>query len=118
VRHLWLKVNPGFTATALKLGLYTNTASGNHPATLLTSGSATPVAGWMDIPVSAASVTSGTNYWIAVLGVGGVIQFRDGSSSSGRAEGSLQTNLTALPSTWSTGTNFPGSWPLSGYATT
>ncbi len=87
-------------------------------ATLLTSGSATPVAGWMDIPVSAASVTSGTKYWIAVLGVGGVIQFRDGSSSSGRAEGSLQTNLTALPSTWSTGTNFPGSWPLSAYATT
>jgi hypothetical protein len=118
VRHLWLKVNSGFTATALKLGLYTNTATGNHPATLLISGSATPVAGWMDIPVGAVSVTSGTKYWIAVLGVGGVIQFRDGSSSSGRAEGSLQTNLTALPSTWSTGTNWPGSWPLSGYATT
>lgn len=118
VRHLWLKVNSGFTARTLVLGLYTNTARGNHPATLLASSSATPVAGWMDIPVSAASVTSGTKYWLAVLGVGGVIQFRDGSSSSGLAEGSLQTNLTALPSTWSTGTNWPGSWPLSGYATT
>ena len=118
VQHLWLKVVSGFTARTLVLGLYTNTVRGNHPATLLTSGSATPVAGWIDIPVSAASVTSGTKYWIAVLGVGGVIQFRDGSSSRGLAEGSLQTNLTALPSTWSTGTNFPGSWPLSGYATT
>ncbi len=118
VRHLWLSVNTGFTATSLKLGLYTNTVSGNHPATLLSSGSITPVAGWIDVPVPAASVTSGTKYWIAVLGVGGVIQFWDGSTSNGRAEGSLQTNLTALPSTWSTGTNWPGSWPLSGYATT
>jgi hypothetical protein len=71
----------------------------------------------VDIPVNAASVTSGTKYWIVVLGVGGVIRFRDGSSAGG-VEGSSQTNLTALPSTWSTGPNWSGSWPLSGYATT
>jgi hypothetical protein len=117
VRHLWLKVNTGFTSPTVKLGLYTNTTSGNHPKTLLTSGSATPLAGWVDIPVGTASVTSGTKYWIAVLGVGGVIRFRDGSSAGG-VEGSSQTNLTALPSTWSTGPNWSGSWPLSGYATT
>jgi hypothetical protein len=117
VRHLWLKVNTGFTSPTVKLGLYTNTTSGNHPKTLLTSGSATPLAGWVDIPVNAASVTSGTKYWIAVLGVGGVIRFRDGSSAGG-VEGSSQTTLTALPSTWSTGPNWSGSWPLSGYATT
>lgn len=117
VRHLWLKVNTGFTSPTVKLGLYTN--SSNHPATLLTSGSATPLAGWVDIPVNAASVTSGTKYWIAVLGVGGVIRFRDGTGSAGwHVEGSSQTNLTALPSTWSTGPNWDGSWPLSGYATT
>jgi PKD domain-containing protein len=118
VTHLWVKVVSGFTATSLKLGLYRNTATGNHPQTLLTSGSATPVAGWNDITVPSASVASGTKYWIAVLGTGGIIKFRDGSTSNGRAEGSLQTNLTTLPSTWSTGTNWPGSWPLSGYATT
>jgi hypothetical protein len=117
VHHLWLKVNTGFTAPTVKLGLYTNTATGNHPATLLTSGSATPLAGWVDIPVGAASVASGVKYWIAVLGVGGVIRFRDGSSPGG-VEGSLQTTLTGLPSTWSTGPNWSGSWPLSGYATT
>jgi hypothetical protein len=115
VRHLWLKVNTGFTSPTVRLGLYTN--SSNHPATLLTSGSATPLASWVDIPVSTASVTSGTKYWIAVLGVGGVIKFRDGTSAGG-VEGSSQTNLTALPSTWSTGPNWSGSWPLSGYATT
>jgi hypothetical protein len=117
VRHLWLKVNTGFTSPTVKLGLYTSTAFGNHPATLLTSGSATPLAGWIDIPVGVVSVTSGVKYWIAVLGVGGVIRFRDGSSAGG-VEGSSQTNLTALPSTWSTGPNWSGSWPLSGYATT
>jgi hypothetical protein len=47
VRHLWLKVNTGFTSPTVKLGLYTNTTSGNHPKTLLTSGSATrSLAGW------------------------------------------------------------------------
>jgi hypothetical protein len=117
VGHLWLKVNTGFTSPTVKLGLYSNTTSGNHPKTLLTSGSATPLAGWVDIPVNAASVTSGTKYWIAVLGVGGVIRFRDGSSAGG-VEGSSQANLTALPSTWTTGPNWSGSWPLSGYATT
>lgn len=118
VRHLWLKVNTGFTSPTLKLGLYTNTARNNHAGTLLTSGSVTPVAGWVDVPVSPVAVTAGTKYWIAVLGVGGVIRFRDGTGFGGHVEGSQQTNLTALPSTWTTGPDWDGCWPLSGYATT
>jgi hypothetical protein len=115
-KHLWLYVEPTNAATTLHLGLYTNAS--NHPQTLLTSASATPTTGWNDLTVASASVTSGTKYWIAVLGTGGTMRFRDGSSSSGRAEGSAQTTLTQLPATWSTGTTWPGSWPLSGYATT
>jgi hypothetical protein len=61
-------VDTGNAATALKVGVYSNNAG--HPGTLLTSGTVTnPTAGsWNTVALSpAATITSGTVYWIRFL---------------------------------------------------
>lgn len=93
-------------ATKLIVGIYRDNA--NKPGTLLTTGSINaPVAGtWNTVNVTPASLTSGTRYWIAVLGTGGTLRFRDQSSSSYRSFTSSQSNLTALTTTFGVGTQF------------
>jgi hypothetical protein len=92
----------------INVGLYANSAT-NHPEALLTSGTiATPVTGQFNlVNVPAASVTAGQTYWIAILGTGGTIRFRDrGAVGAGNAENSSQSNLTGLPAAWSSGPAF------------
>ncbi len=104
-------------ASQVVVGLYSNTAS-NNPGTLLTSGVINnPVKGaWNAVNVPGANVTSGTKYWIAVLSPTGTgtVRFRDVSSGSA-AQVSAQSNLTALPASWSPGINYQNS-PMSAYA--
>jgi chitodextrinase len=94
-------VDSGSAATSLKVGVYTN--NGVHPGTLLTSGSTTPVSGgWNTISLSpGANLVSGTTYWLAFLGNGGLLKYRDaaGTNCAEDANGSL----TALPTTWTSG---------------
>lgn len=102
-------------APTLVAGLYSD--SNGHPGSLIALGSRsnlTPGA-WNDIPIPGAVVSSGTPYWIAILGVGGTARFRDASGC--RAENSQQTNLTSLPATWVSGSAW-ASCPLSGYGRT
>ncbi|MBI4492659.1 MAG: DUF4082 domain-containing protein [Chloroflexi bacterium] len=105
------------TATQVVVGLYTNNPSTNSPGSLLTQGTITnPVNGaWNSVAVPAASVTGGTQYWIALLSPAGTgkVQFRD-VSSGGRAQTSSQSNLTALPATWTPGVTYSNS-PMSAY---
>ena len=104
------------TATRLVAGLYTN--GSNHPAALLAQGSSTTLTpgSWNTITIPGVSVTTGTTYWIAVLGTGsGALVFRDNPGGSCVSESSTQTTLTALPATWSTGAVWAGSCPLSAY---
>src|SRR5579859_2024539 len=84
------------------VGLYANAAG--HPGTLLVQGSiSTPRAGaWNTLSVSPVSVTAGTRYWIAVLGISGTVQFRD-SIGGCTSESSAQSNLASLPNKWSSG---------------
>jgi len=116
VKVLSIYLDSSSTAATLVVGLYTD--SGGHPGTLIsqaTTSLLTPGA-WNNIPIPGAAVTSGTKYWLAILGTGnGTLAFRDGSGCT--SENSLQTNLTALPSTWSSGAVYP-SCPLSGYGRT
>ena len=96
------------TAGRVIVGLYTNTASG-HPGTLLTSGTITaPAAGQNnEVVVPATSVTAGQTYWLAVLATSGTLKFRDrGAVGAGSSESSLQTTLTGMPATWTTGSSF------------
>ncbi len=108
--ELRVYVDQGNAATALVAGLYTN-ASG-HPAQLLTQGTLSkPVAGaWNTITVPGASVTSGTAYWIAVLGPAGsgILNYRDRSGGA-TSETSASTTLSALPAMWTTGATWSSS---------
>jgi len=107
VTQLRVYIDAGSTAGSVVVGLYTNNAG--HPGTLLTSGTITaPAAGQNNtVTVSAASVTAGQTYWIAVLGPTGTLKFRDrGAVGAANSETSQQTALTSLPTTWTTGSSF------------
>jgi hypothetical protein len=68
--------------------------------------------------IPAATITAGQKYWLALLGTGGTLRFRDGtgSSSTCRSEGSSSGSLTTLPTTWQTGATWAYCNP-SAYAT-
>ncbi len=91
------------TATKIYVGIYNN--SGANPGSLLTQGSATQLfpGTWNSISVTAANVTSGTAYWIAILGASGKPFFYDQSTTACNSQTSSQSSLTSLPSTWSKG---------------
>lgn len=117
VANLTVYLDAGSNATKVYVGLYADNSG--HPGALLTQASTTtPAPGtWNNFPVSAATVTAGTRYWIAILGTGsGTPSFRDRSNGSCSSETSSQSSLTALPATWTTGHVYPDC-PLSAYAT-
>lgn len=120
VNALFVYVDTGSTATTLVAGLYTD--NGGHPGTLLAQGSLNgPAAGnWNAVSIPSTSLTSGSIYWLALLGASGSGQlaFRDSCCGSGTAsETSSQSNLSALPGAWSTGTRYADG-PVSFYAGT
>ena len=116
VASMTVYVDSTSTATKLTVGLYAN--SGTHPGALLTQGTlSSPVAGaWNTVQVPGAAVSSGTVYWIAVLGPTGTgtLRFRDIAVGSA-AETSAQSNLATLPAAWTTGSVYSNA-PLSAYA--
>jgi Ca2+-binding RTX toxin-like protein len=108
VSALRVFLDAGSTATSVKIGLYNN-AAGNHPGTLLTTGTITaPVANAQNtVTVPPAAVTAGQTYWIAVLGPAGTVKFRDHTLvGAGSSETSSASTLTSLPNTWVTGASF------------
>jgi hypothetical protein len=110
-------INANNSSTRVNVGLYSNNNTTNNPATLLTQATIiNPVAGaWNTISVPTVAVTSGTRYWIAVLSPAtrGTVRFRD-VQGGGRSQTSAQTNLLALPVTWTAGTTGSRS-PMSAY---
>ncbi len=107
-------VDAGSTAAKIAVGLYTDNSG--HPGTLLAQGSTSqPLAGqWNTIPIATASVTQGTKYWIGILGAqSGIVRFRDVRGGC-MSESSAASNLTSLPTTWTTGSIYTDC-PLSAY---
>ena len=104
------------TATTLLVGLYSN--AGGHPGSLLSKGSlAAPApSAWATAPVTSTQLVSGTTYWLAVLGTGGELRYRDRARGFCSALTSTQTNLGTLAAAWSTETSFR-TCPISGYVT-
>jgi hypothetical protein len=106
------------SATSVVVGLYASDTAGTNPGALLAQGTIKPTApgAWNSVTIPPTTVTSGTRYWIAVLGPagGGPIQFRD-VGVGGPAQTSRQLNLTMLPSVWSSGGTWTNS-PISAYA--
>lgn len=93
-------------APTVWVGMYTNV--NGHPQALLANGLLShPVAGqWNSVSLSPVQVTEGTSYWLALLGVNGVIQFRDRNGNC-RSEVSAQANLSSLPANWTAGSHWP-----------
>ncbi len=116
VSGLHLYVDSSSTATSVDVGIYS--AKSGDPNTLLTQGTITGLqaGSWNYVDLPAVSVTAGQRYWIALLAPQGAgqIRFRDRGPGGSISENSAQTNLTALPSTWSPGTTWM-SGPLSAY---
>jgi hypothetical protein len=106
LNRLSFYVSSGSTATTLIVGIYSDDS--NKPGTLLTTGSVSaPTAGaWNSVSVAPIGLTSGTRYWLAALGTGGTLRFRDATRSSYRSASSSQTTLTALPATFAVGASF------------
>jgi hypothetical protein len=115
VGSLSLYVDSGNAAKSIDVGLYAD--AGGKPGALLTRGTITnpKASAWNSVRVSGASVSAGAKYWLALLGVGGEIHFRDTASNGGSTQNSAQSNLLSLPSTWSSGTPWANS-PASFYA--
>jgi hypothetical protein len=93
-------------AATVWVGMYTN--SNGHPQALLSNGViSNPLAGqWNSVSLSPVQVTGGATYWLALLGVNGVVQFRDRNGTC-RSEVDSQTSLSSLPATWATGSRWP-----------
>ncbi len=104
INRLFIYLDATNTASMVAVGLYNDV--GGHPQTLQTAGLITnPANGaWNSVTVPAVNVTSGTQYWLAVLTPpgGGTIKFRD-QAGAGSSETSNLTNLTGLPILWATG---------------
>ncbi|MFI5005533.1 MAG: hypothetical protein ACHQE6_11030, partial [Solirubrobacterales bacterium] len=104
------------SARTLIVGLYAN--AGGHPGALLAAGAtAYPrTRAWNTASLPPVQLASGSTYWLAVLGTGGTLRYRDRANGPCQAETSAQTGLGALPAAWSTGTAY-STCPISAYLT-
>jgi len=117
VGSLSIYLDASSASTQLFFGIYSGSSTG-HPASLLGQSSSTRLkaGAWNTIQVPPITVIKGGHYWIALLGAqGGQPAFRDRYNADCVSETSSQTDLTSLPATWRTGTDWPHSCPLSAY---
>ena len=122
VNSLWIYIDAPSTASTLTAGIYTDSGSAPpHPAQLIAQGTSTTLTAgaWNKISIPGAAVSAGTRYWIAILGTqSGTLGFRDASTGGCASETSSLSNLTSLPTNWSTGTSWPNTCLLSAYGST
>jgi len=114
VASITMYLDAGSTAGKVTVGIYAD--SGGHPGILLGQGGSTQLVpnAWNTISISPVSVTTGTKYWIAILGTqSGTLRFRDAKSGC-VSETSASSSLTSLPSAWTTGVVY-NDCPLSAY---
>lgn len=90
-------IDAGNTARTLRLALYAD--GGGSVGRLLSTGArqAAATAGWNVVPIKAARVIAGSRYWLAVLGAGGSLSYRDRSNGPCVSVTSAASNLGAFP---------------------
>src|SRR4051794_8453742 len=113
VDRLSVYLDRSSTASSVELGLY----SGQNARLARCVVNSPRANAWNRCTFSAASVTAGTVYWVAILqpsGTSGTIQYRS-TQGSGRTYGSSGASLTSLPASWSNGPDW-GSQTVSAYA--
>ena len=107
-------VDGSSTATTLIVGIYDD--AGGQPGALLAAGSlpGPRPAAWNTVTLDLnPAIASGTPYWIAVLGTGGRLDFRD-AATGGCSQSNATVGLAKLPDAWSSGTSWD-SCDLSAY---
>jgi hypothetical protein len=96
-------LGPATQANGLIVGLYSSRHG--HPGSLLASGAEPlPTPGeWNAVGINSASVNTGSNYWIVILGAGSSLSLTGHGGGTCSSMASASTNLTSLPAPWSTG---------------
>ena len=118
LKHLDVYVEAGSSANWLVAGIYSNYH--NHPDLLLATGEVRinrkRTGGWETVDIGSVQLAKNTKYWIAILGLGGVLNVRnyDGANGYGPSETYKRTkgDQAELPTAWKTGTVYPHDGPL------
>jgi hypothetical protein len=109
--HLRVYIGSLSAATQRIVGIYSDNKG--HPGSLLTQASiAVNGNGWRWAFLPATELKAGQKYWIAVLGVGGELQYAGGTAATSESSGVIGNSL---PSSWVTG-KVENKGPLSGFA--
>jgi hypothetical protein len=110
-------ISGGNAAIKVIVGIYSS--SSGQPGTLLSTGSApaSSAGTWTAVPIQSVDLVSGTTYWLAILGKGGTLHYRDRWRGYCPSETSEQSNLARMPSAWRVGTTY-SDCPASAFVTT
>ena len=102
-RTIRVYVSARSRAKKLVAGVYSN--RDGRPGVLLGSGSISSPkrSAWNVVHIKAHAVRARNTYWIAVLGKGGTLSFRDRAGKACRGATSLQRSLATLTHSWRMG---------------
>jgi hypothetical protein len=93
-------IDSASTATGLIVGLYSD-SSGAPGALLGQASRSSPVSGaWNTLSFPSVSITAQTPYWLAILGTGGQLNFRD-DSTDGSCRSVTSGSTSIMPSSFS-----------------
>jgi Right handed beta helix region len=103
-------------ASTLLVGVYTD--MNGHPSSLLSTGSSalTRSGSWNPVTIAPVALLAGNTYWLAVLGRGGALHFRDRWRGSCASENSAPGSLGTLAVSWKAGAQRIAC-PISAYVT-
>ncbi len=113
---LYIYVDLRNTARAVAVGIYSNTDG--RPGSLLSKGSGSSLRGhaWSAVSLTPTQLAAGKTYWLALLGEGGTLRYRDRRRGSCPSAPSIQRHLRELPDQWSAdGVRAGTACPLSAY---
>jgi hypothetical protein len=104
------------TASSLIVGIYSNARG--RPSRLLSTGSTDSLlpGAWNLVRLREVGLREGKVYWLAVLGEGGVLRYREAQPRQCLGQTISQSQLPALPASWGLG-KVERSCPLSAYVT-
>jgi hypothetical protein len=102
-RAVHLYIDTPNRARSVSAAIYAD--AGGSAGALLTEGtlSAPRPGAWNTIFVRSAHIRAGMSYWLALLGSGGTLAFRDRRSAACAGAQARQSGLPSLPANWSTG---------------
>jgi hypothetical protein len=113
-RAVHVYVSATSAAGTLIAGLYSSVAG--HPAALLSAGtsSAPRASAWNAVSIAPIELRAGRTYWLAILGRGGKLRYRDRPRGSCLSKTSARRDLRVLPDAWRTGRTY-SDCPVSAY---